>query len=104
MHTNPLGKTVFIQMDAMPVTDITYTSAEVEHFRKVICEMPSDLPPHIVSIRISNDNITFSNEKLLIVYDSTCWNCSLNDGCVKKVKFSISFVVSYLGRGRLDGE
>ena len=63
---------------------------EVMHFQKIICPIEttlfvnnSILTPYRVQLAISNNGVTFSDPKELIVYHSACWNCSIENGCTQ---------------------
>ena len=47
---------------------------------------------------VSNDGITFSEEDVLVIYDSTCVNCSVDESaastCVVNVRTNIKNVFS----------
>ena len=62
----------------------------VIHFQKLICPIDASQFvnesiefPYRVELSISNNGDSFSSPKELIVHHSTCWNCSIYDGCVQ---------------------
>ena len=58
---------------------------KIEHFQKVFCHIPDHKLPYIVSIAVTNNNYNYSQPQHILIYHSTCWECSLDNGCDKKV-------------------
>ena len=70
----------------------TYTvKGKYLHSQKVFCDLPPvDMSEDIVPgyefvISVANDGIHFSDERTLLVYDSTCMTCTLDGICIQQV-------------------
>lgn len=76
------------------------SKANLETFVEVSCSLKqsrkkhattSDIDDYIAEgyrVSVSNDGVTFSEEDILIIFDSLCVNCSKTDGkvtCIRKV-------------------
>ena len=51
-------------------------------------DLTSDLIARGYKVSVSNDGVTYSDEDILVVYDSTCVNCTISGSqaiCVAKV-------------------
>jgi len=75
-------------------TGETHTAAaEVKSFAEVSCPLPTERTKRNVDdssvdyvargyyVSVSNDGVTYSEEDLLVIYDSTCVNCTV-DGSI----------------------
>ena len=75
---------------------VFYTRARLGSAFEVQCELPFDILDLSIQwssirwlISVSNDNITFSDEQALFVFDSKCLICDDNDTCIQKVFYIV---------------
>lgn len=86
------------------------TKAELQTFVEVSCPLPktrkdlsteSDQSDHIAygyTISVSNDGITYSEEDILVIFDSECVNCTKDDGnvvCRQNPSYCVKFGKCY---------
>ena len=73
-----------------------YKTGKYAYSQKVFCDLPEvDMLDKVIQgygfrVSISNDGHKFSDEKTLLIFDSTCMDCSEERGCFQKVSKACS--------------